>query len=169
MNDTPCHRRVRSAICSPSCISIFILSSFYFCEFRPIIVKRTHLPKTPKRNAKKKVGGIFRRDARTGPSSALAKNRKGACCRMKSTQHNLERCRKLFKDYPDMMTVSQLCTKLKFRRQTSIMRRIQQKRIPCYKDGRQYMVPKEWAIQYVLSKDFDKNRQQLFVSSQNGT
>ena len=80
MNDTPCHRRVRSAICSPPRISIFILSSFYFLRFRPIIVKRTHPPKTPKRNAKKKVGGIFRRDAQTGPSSALAKNRKGACC-----------------------------------------------------------------------------------------
>ena len=88
---------------------------------------------------------------------------------MKSTQQNLERCRKLFKDYPDLLTVSQLCTMLKFRSQTSIMRRIQQKRIPCYKDGRRYMVPKEWAIQYVLSKDFDAHRSQLFLSNEKHT
>ena len=78
---------------------------------------------------------------------------------MKATQQNLERCRKLFKDYPDLLTVSQ----------TSIMRRIQQKRIPYYKDGRQYMIPKEWAIQYILSKDFEAHRNQLFLSDKSGT
>ncbi len=88
---------------------------------------------------------------------------------MKATQQNLERFRKLFKDYPDLLTVSQLCEMLKFRSQTSIMRRIQQKRIPYYKDGRQYMIPKEWAIQYVLSRDFDAHRSQLFLSNEKHT
>ena len=88
---------------------------------------------------------------------------------MQATQQNLELCRKLFKDYPDLLTVSQLCEMLKFRSQTSIMRRIQQKRIPYYKDGRQYMIPKEWAIQYILSKDFEAHRSQLFSSDKSST
>lgn len=88
---------------------------------------------------------------------------------MDVNKHDFDYYRNLFKDYPDLLTVRQLCKMLKFRSQTSIMRRIQQKCIPYYRNGRQYMIPKEWAIQYILSKDFEAHRSQLFLSDKSGT
>ena len=58
--------------------------------------------------------------------------------------------KKLFVNYPDVLSVEEATTLLGFKSQTAIIRRIHQHRIRCLKVGRSFMIPKEYLIDYLL-------------------
>ena len=58
--------------------------------------------------------------------------------------------RKMLANYPDVLTVEDATKLLGFKSQTAVIRRIHQHRIRCLKNGRSYMIPKEYLIDYLL-------------------
>ena len=59
--------------------------------------------------------------------------------------------RKMFANYPDVLTVEDATNLLGFKSQTGVMRRIHQNRIRYLKVGRNFMIPKE----YLIDKQYD--------------
>ncbi|WP_367116195.1 helix-turn-helix domain-containing protein [uncultured Oscillibacter sp.] len=57
--------------------------------------------------------------------------------------------KKLFVNYPDVLSVEEATTLLGFKSQTAIIRRIHQHRIRCLKVGRSFMIPKEYLIKLI--------------------
>ena len=58
---------------------------------------------------------------------------------------------KIFASYPDVLTVEDATKLLGFKSQTGVIRRIHQNRIRYLKVGRNFMIPKEYLIDYLLS------------------
>ena len=59
--------------------------------------------------------------------------------------------RKMFANYPDVLTVEDATNLLGFKSQTGVIRRIHQNRIRYLKVGRNFMIPKE----YLIDKQYD--------------
>ena len=57
----------------------------------------------------------------------------------------------MFANYPDVLTVEDATNLLGFKSQTGVIRRIHQNRIRYLKVGRNFMIPKEYLIDYLLS------------------
>lgn len=60
--------------------------------------------------------------------------------------------RKMFANYPDVLTVEDATNLLGFKSQTGVIRRIHQNRIRYLKVGRNFMIPKEYLIDAEYSK-----------------
>ena len=58
--------------------------------------------------------------------------------------------RKMFASYPDVLTVEDATNLLGFKSQTGVIRRIHQNQIRYLKVGRNFMIPKEYLIDYLL-------------------
>ena len=99
-------------------------------------------------NAKKEIGGIFRRDA--GQNAPLLRHKTKGKSRIMNQNQAKEYYKKLFVNYPDVLSVEEATTLLGFKSQTAIIRRIHQHRIRCLKVGRSFMIPKEYLIDYLL-------------------
>ena len=99
-------------------------------------------------NAKKEIGGIFRRDA--GQNAPLLRHKTKGKSRIMNQIQAKEYYKKLFVNYPDVLSVEEATTLLGFKSQTAIIRRIHQHRIRCLKVGRSFMIPKEYLIDYLL-------------------
>ena len=99
-------------------------------------------------SAEKEIGGIFRRDAEQN-ASLLRHKMKGKSRMMNKIQAK-KFYRKMFANYPDVLTVEDATKLLGFKSQTAVIRRIHQHRIRCLKNGRSYMIPKEYLIDYLL-------------------
>ena len=63
--------------------------------------------------------------------------------------------RRMFANYPDVLTVEDATNLLGFKSQTGVIRRIHQNRIRYLKVGRNFMIPKEYLIEYLLSDCFN--------------
>ena len=100
-------------------------------------------------NAKKEIGGIFRRDA--GQNAPLLRHKTKGKSRMMNKFQVRKFYRKIFASYPDVLTVEDATNLLSFKSQTGVIRRIHQNRIRYLKVGRNFMIPKEYLIDYLLS------------------
>lgn len=98
--------------------------------------------------AKKEIGGMFRRDA--GQNAPLLRHKTKGKSRIMNQNQAKEYYKKLFVNYPDVLSVEEATTLLGFKSQTAIIRRIHQHRIRCLKVGRSFMIPKEYLIDYLL-------------------
>ena len=100
-------------------------------------------------NAKKEIGGIFRRDA--GQNAPLLRHKTKGKSRMMNKFQARKFYRKMFANYPDVLTVEDATNLLGFKSQTGVIRRIHQNRIRYLKVGRNFMIPKE----YLIDKQYD--------------
>ena len=100
-------------------------------------------------NAKKEIGGIFRRDA--GQNALLLRHKTKGKSRMMNKFQARKFYRKMFANYPDVLTVEDATNLLGFKSQTGVIRRIHQNRIRYLKVGRNFMIPKE----YLIDKQYD--------------
>ena len=100
-------------------------------------------------NAKKEIGGIFRRDA--GQNAPLLRHKTKGKSRMMNKFQARKFYRKMFANYPDVPTVEDATNLLGFKSQTGVIRRIHQNRIRYLKVGRNFMIPKE----YLIDKQYD--------------
>ena len=98
---------------------------------------------------KKEIGGIFRRDA--GQNAPLLRHKTKGKSRMMNKFQARKFYRKMFANYPDVLTVEDATNLLGFKSQTGVIRRIHQNRIRYLKVGRNFMIPKEYLIDYLLS------------------
>ena len=98
--------------------------------------------------AQKEIGGMFRRDA--GQNAPLLRHKTKGKSRIMNQNQAKEYYKKLFVNYPDVLSVEEATTLLGFKSQTAIIRRIHQHRIRCLKVGRSFMIPKEYLIDYLL-------------------
>ena len=99
--------------------------------------------------AKKEIGGIFRRDA--GQNAPLLRHKTKGKSRTMNKFQARKFYRKMFANYPDVLTVEDATNLLGFKSQTGVIRRIHQNRIRYLKVGRNFMIPKEYLIDYLLS------------------
>ena len=99
-------------------------------------------------NAKKEIGGMFRRDA--GQSAPLLRHKTKGKSRMMNKFQARKFYRKMFANYPDVLTVEDATNLLGFKSQTGVIRRIHQNQIQYLKVGRNFMIPKEYLIDYLL-------------------
>ena len=99
-------------------------------------------------NAKKEIGGMFRRDA--GQSAPLLRHKTKGKSRMMNKFQARKFYRKMFANYPDVLTVEDATNLLGFKSQTGVIRRIHQNQIRYLKVGRNFMIPKEYLIDYLL-------------------
>ena len=100
-------------------------------------------------NSKKEIGGIFRRDA--GQNAPLLRHKTKGKSRMMNKFQARKFYRKMFANYPDVLTVEDATNLLGFKSQTGVIRRIHQNRIRYLKVGRNFMIPKE----YLIDKQYD--------------
>ena len=100
-------------------------------------------------NAKKEIGGIFRRDA--GQNAPLLRHKTKGKSRMMNKFQARKFYRKMFANYSDVLTVEDATNLLGFKSQTGVIRRIHQNRIRYLKVGRNFMIPKE----YLIDKQYD--------------
>ena len=91
---------------------------------------------------------MFRRDA--GQNDPLLRHKTKGKSRIMNQNQAKEYYKKLFVNYPDVLSVEEATTLLGFKSQTAIIRRIHQHRIRCLKVGRSFMIPKEYLIDYLL-------------------
>ena len=98
--------------------------------------------------AQMEIGGMFRRDA--GQNAPLIRHKTKGKSRIMNQKQAKEYYKKLFVNYPDVLSVEEATTLLGFKSQTAIIRRIHQHRIRCLKVGRSFMIPKEYLIDYLL-------------------
>ena len=98
--------------------------------------------------AQKEIGGMFRRDA--GQNAPLLRHKTKGKSRIMNQNQAKEYYKKIFVNYPDVLSVEEATTLLGFKSQTAIIRRIHQHRIRCLKVGRSFMIPKEYLIDYLL-------------------
>lgn len=77
-------------------------------------------------NAKKEIGGIFRRDA--GQNAPLLRHKTKGKSRMMNKFQARKFYRKMFANYPDVLTVEDATNLLGFKSQTGVIRRIHQNR-----------------------------------------
>ena len=98
--------------------------------------------------AQMEIGGMFRRDA--GQNAPLLRHKTKGTSRIMNQNQAKEYYKKLFVNYPDVLSVEEATTLLGFKSQTAIIRRIHQHRIRCLKVGRSFMIPKEYLIDYLL-------------------
>ena len=98
--------------------------------------------------AQMEIGGMFRRDA--GQNAPLLRHKTKGKSRIMNQNQAKEYYKKLFVNYPDVLSVEEATTLLGFKSQTAIIRRIHQHRIRCLKVGRSFMIPKEYLIDYLL-------------------
>ena len=98
--------------------------------------------------AQKEIGGMFRRDA--GQNAPLLRHKTKGKSRIMNQNQAKEYYKKLFVNYPDVLSVEEATTLLGFKSQTAIIRRIHKHRIRCLKVGRSFMIPKEYLIDYLL-------------------
>ena len=98
--------------------------------------------------AQMEIGGMFRRDA--GQNAHLLRHKTKGKSRIMNQNQAKEYYKKLFVNYPDVLSVEEATTLLGFKSQTAIIRRIHQHRIRCLKVGRSFMIPKEYLIDYLL-------------------
>ena len=98
--------------------------------------------------AQMEIGGMFRRDA--GQNAPLLRHKTKGKSRIMNQNQAKEYYKKLFVNYPDVLSVEEATTLLGFKSQTTIIRRIHQHRIRCLKVGRSFMIPKEYLIDYLL-------------------
>ena len=98
--------------------------------------------------AQMEIGGMFRRDA--GQNAPLLRHKTKGKSRIMNQIQAKEYYKKLFVNYPDVLSVEEATTLLGFKSQTAIIRRIHQHRIRCLKVGRSFMIPKEYLIDYLL-------------------
>ena len=99
-------------------------------------------------NVQKEIGRIFRKDAEQN-ASLLRHKMKGKSKMMNKIQAK-KFYRKMFADCPDALTVADATKLLGFKSQTAVIRRIHQHRIRCLKNGRSYIIPKGYLIDYLL-------------------
>ena len=88
------------------------------------------------------------RDA--GQNAPLLRHKTKGKSRIMNQNQAKEYYKKLFVNYPDVLSVEEATTLLGFKSQTAIIRRIHQHRIRCLKVGRSFMIPKEYLIDYLL-------------------
>ena len=98
--------------------------------------------------AQMEIGGMFRRDA--GQNAPLLRHKTKGKSRIMNQNQAKEYYKKLFVNYPDVLSVEEATTLLGFKSQTAIIRRIHQHRIRCLKVGRSFMIPKEYLTDYLL-------------------
>ena len=98
--------------------------------------------------AQMEIGGMFRRDA--GQNAPLLRHKTKGKSRIMNQNQAKEYYKKLFVNYPDVLSVEEATTLLGFKSQTAIIRRIHQHRIRYLKVGRSFMIPKEYLIDYLL-------------------
>lgn len=98
--------------------------------------------------AQMEIGGMFKRDA--GQNAPLLRHKTKGKSRIMNQNQAKEYYKKLFVNYPDVLSVEEATTLLVFKSQTAIIRRIHQHRIRCLKVGRSFMIPKEYLIDYLL-------------------
>lgn len=98
--------------------------------------------------AQMEIGGMFRRDAEQ--NAPLLRHKTKGKSRIMNQNQAKEYYKKLFVNYPDVLSVEEATTLLGFKSQTAIIRRIHQHRIRCLKVGRSFMIPKEYLIDYLL-------------------
>lgn len=98
--------------------------------------------------AQMEIGGMFRRDA--GQNAPLLRHKTKGKSRIMNQNQAKEYYKKLFVNYPDVLSVEEATTLLGFKSQTAIIRRIHQHRIRCLKVGRSFMILKEYLIDYLL-------------------
>jgi len=98
--------------------------------------------------AQMEIGGMFRKDA--GQNAPLLRHKTKGKSRIMNQNQAKEYYKKLFVNYPDVLSVEEATTLLGFKSQTAIIRRIHQHRIRCLKVGRSFMIPKEYLIDYLL-------------------
>lgn len=67
---------------------------------------------------------------------------------------NREYYRKLFQDYPELVGTNQLRKMLGGVGELQVRHLLQQKRIKSFQIRREYRIPKEYVIDYVLSDDY---------------
>ena len=91
---------------------------------------------------------MFRRDA--GKNAPLLRHKAKGKSRMMNKFQARKFYRKMFTNYPDVLTVEDATNLLGFKSQTAIIRRIHQHKIRCLKVGRSFMIPKEYLIDYLL-------------------
>ena len=89
------------------------------------------------------------RDA--GSNSPLFRHKTKGKSRMMNKIQEKELYKKIFANYPDVLTVEDATSLLGFKSQTTVIRRIHQHRIRCLKVGRSFMIPKEYLIDYILN------------------
>ena len=99
--------------------------------------------------AQMEIGGMFRRDA--GQNAPLLRHKTKGKSRIMNQNQAKEYYKKLFVNYPDVLSVEEATTLLGFKSQTAIIRRIHQHRIRCLKVGRSFMIPKEYLIDYLCN------------------
>ena len=99
--------------------------------------------------AQMEIGGMFRRDA--GQNAPLLRLKAKGKSRMMNKFQARKFYRKMFANYPDVLTVEDATNLLGFKSQTGVIRRIHQNRIRYLKVGRNFMIPKEYLIDYLLS------------------
>ena len=99
--------------------------------------------------AQMEIGGMFRRDA--GQNAPLLRHKTKGKSRMMNKFQARKFYRKMFANYPDVLTVEDATNLLGFKSQTGVIRRIHQNRIRYLKVGRNFMIPKEYLIDYLLS------------------
>lgn len=98
------------------------------------------------------IGGMFRRDA--GQNAPLLRHKTKGKSSMMSKFQARRFYTKMFANYPDVLTVEDATNLLGFKSQTGVIRRIHQNRIRYLKVGRNFMIPKEYLIDYLLSDWF---------------
>ena len=98
--------------------------------------------------AQMEIGGMFRRDA--GQNAPLLRHKTKGKSRMMNKFQARKFYRKMFANYPDVLTVEDATNLLGFKSQTGVIRRIHQNRIRYLKVGRNFMIPKEYLIDYLL-------------------
>ena len=113
-------------------------------------------------NAKKEIGGIFRRDA--GQNAPLLRHKTKGKSRMMNKFQARKFYRKMFANYPDVLTVEDATNLLGFKSQTGVIRRIHQNRIRYLKVGRNFMIPKE----YLIDKQYDPENFAAFPAGFSG-
>ena len=99
--------------------------------------------------AQMEIGGMFRRDA--GQNAPLLRHKTKGKSSMMSKFQARRFYTKMFANYPDVLTVEDATNLLGFKSQTGVIRRIHQNRIRYLKVGRNFMIPKEYLIDYLLS------------------
>ena len=113
-------------------------------------------------NAKKEIGGIFRRNA--GQNAPLLRHKTKGKSRMMNKFQARKFYRKMFANYPDVLTVEDATNLLGFKSQTGVIRRIHQNRIRYLKVGRNFMIPKE----YLIDKQYDPENFAAFPAGFSG-
>ena len=75
------------------------------------------------------------------------------------TGQEYEIYRKKFKDYPDVVDTSIFCKMLENKiTETTAEKMFRQNRVRHFKIGKNYQIPKEWIIEYMLSPAYEKDR-----------